>query len=113
MDEDQWLNVVGEPMDFCSISSQDQTSINLQELALDEITNEFVLNTSKKSKKNSYYVMDTNTILSCDDMQYQLIDTSDIVSEKKLIPEVLKHNTKLTYFFLYIKLILFNEILLQ
>lgn len=91
MDDDKWFSVIGEAMDTSPAPNLVEDSIALTEITeYDSIYQQQPQTIPKKTKKNSYFVLDQDTILSADEIQGQLMNTEDIVSEKQLMSDSFK-----------------------
>ena len=92
-DDEKWANIVGNCDDddddsgFMANNNDTKNVIHLQRISPEEMKSFRPIKVTKKLKKNQYFVSDVCTTLSVEDIQYQLLNTSDIVN-KNTIPEI-------------------------
>lgn len=97
MDEEKWLNVIGSDGTIDEIDNYktETMAIQLKDLSPDDVHEPKVRIIPKKTKRNAYFVKDQSTMLSDEDMHYQMINTSDIVDKKPLLPELICSDAKI------------------
>ncbi|XP_027204279.2 uncharacterized protein LOC113798002 [Dermatophagoides pteronyssinus] len=97
MDEEKWLNVIGSDGTIDEIDNYktETMAIQLKDLSPDDVHEPKVRIIPKKTKRNAYFVKDQSTMLSDEDMHYQMINSSDIVDKKPLLPELICSDAKI------------------
>lgn len=101
MNEEKWLNVIGSDgiKDEIDGNSTETMVIQLKDLSPEDVQEPKVRIIPKKPKRNAYFVKDQSTMLSDEDMHYQMINTNDIVDKKPLLPELIYCDAKIRYVF--------------
>ena len=94
-DDEKWANIVGNDNDDekPNVNNIQMPNICLKKIPADELILHRPIKAPKRRKKSRYFVSDVSTTLSVEDIQYQLINTSDTINLKQ-IPEILKKNGK-------------------
>ncbi|XP_046913399.2 uncharacterized protein LOC124494270 [Dermatophagoides farinae] len=98
MNEEKWLNVIGSDgiKDEIDGNSTETMVIQLKDLSPEDVQEPKVRIIPKKTKRNAYFVKDQSTMLSDEDMHYQMINTNDIVDKKPLLPELIYCDAKIS-----------------